>query len=156
MEKYYSNEIPERVVTNPPRRTLTYGAYEVGEEELQQKWDELNKEIEGAPSTPDEAFREFHKYAYYQVEIPMGQWTRDGIINAIIRDKYPVDVMEAITNNMAAVNAAFMQTLVTDGIIAATKYLKDSVDQERSNQFKEMQDWRQMAKQVASEIIKPN
>ena len=157
MEKYYSNEIPERVVTNPPRRTLTYGAYEVGEEELQQKWDEMRaNSAEEFPSTPDEAFREHNKYGYYQVEIPMGQWTRDGIINAIIRDKYPIDVMEAITNNMAAVNAAFMQTLVTDGIIAATKYLKDSVDQERSNQFKEMQDWRQMAKQVASEIIKPN
>lgn len=156
MEKYYSNEIPERVVTNPPRRTLTYGAYEVGEEEIQQKWDELNKEIGGAPSTPDEAFREQNKYAYYQVEIPMGQWTRDGIVNAIIRDKYRQDEMEAITNNMAAVTGVFFETLVSEGIVAATKYLLSSINDENSERFKEMQEWRAMAKKIASEIIKPN
>lgn len=154
MEKYYSYEIPETVVTNPPRRTLTYGAYEVEKEELQQKWDELNKEIEGAPSTPDEAFREQNKYAYYQVTIPMGQWSRDGVVNAIIRDKYRIDEMEAITNNMAAINAAFMQTLVTEGIVAATKYLKESINDANTARFKEMQEWRAMAKRVASEIIK--
>ena len=154
MEKYYSNEIPDRIITTPPKRTLTYGAYEVGEEELRQIWNELNKEIEGTPSTPDEAFREFNKYAYYQVEIPIGQWTRDGIINAIIRDKYRIDEMEAITNNMAAINAVFMQTLVSDGIVAATKYLKDSINDDNSQKFREMQEWRAMAKKVASEIIK--
>jgi hypothetical protein len=84
----------------------------------------------------------------------MGQWTRDGIINAIIRDKYPVDEMEAITNNMAAITAVFMQTLVSDGIIAATKYLKDSINDENSARFKEMQEWRAMAKKIASSIIK--
>ena len=154
MKKYYSNEIPERIITIPPKRTLTYGAYEVGEEEIQQKWDELNKEIEGTPSTPDEVFRELYKYAYYQVTIPMGQWTRDGIINAIIRDKYRQDEMEAITNNMAAINAVFMQTLVSDGILAATKYLKDSINDENTKRFKEMQEWRAMAKEIAKSIIK--
>jgi hypothetical protein len=62
--------------------------------------------------------------------------------------------MEAITNNMAAINAAFMQTLVTDGIIAATKYLKESINDANTAKFKEMQEWRAMAKKVASEIIK--
>ena len=145
MEKYYSSEIPERIITIPPKRTLIYGAYEVGEEELQQKWDELNKEIEGTSSTPDEAFRELYKYAYYQVEISIGQWSRDGIINAIIRDKYRIDEMEAITNNMAAINAVFMQTLVSDGIIAATKYLKESINDANTARFREMQEWRAMA-----------
>jgi hypothetical protein len=83
----------------------------------------------------------------------MGQWSRDGIINAIIRDKYRIDEMEAITNNMAAINAVFMQTLVTDGIVAATKYLKDSINDANTARFKEMQEWRAMAKKVASEII---
>jgi nitrogenase subunit NifH len=84
----------------------------------------------------------------------MSQWTRDGIINAIIRDKYRQDEMEAITNNMAAINAVFMQTLVTDGIIAATKYLKDSINDDNTARFKEMQEWRKMAKEIAGSIIK--
>jgi hypothetical protein len=62
--------------------------------------------------------------------------------------------MEAITNNMAAVNAVFMQTLVTEGIIGATKYLKESINDENTAKFKEMQEWRAMAKQTAKEIIK--
>ena len=61
--------------------------------------------------------------------------------------------MEAITNNMAAINAMFMQTLVTDGIIAATKYLKDSINEDNSKRFREMQEWRVTAKQVANEVI---
>ena len=84
----------------------------------------------------------------------MGQWKYDGVVNAIIRDKYRSDEMEAITNNMAAVNAVFLQTLVTEGIIEATKYLKDSVNEINSTQFKEMQEWRAMAKKVAKSIIK--
>lgn len=149
--EHYSNEIPERFVNLGRKRQLNYNVRELTDEEIKDLWE--NEVTEGEIN---EEYFESHRYAYNSVEIGIAQWTRDGIINAIIRDKYPVDVMEAITNNMAAVNAVFMQTLVTDGIIAATKYLKDSVDQERSNQFKEMQDWRQMAKQVASEIIKPN
>lgn len=155
MEKYYSNEIPQKVVTNPPRRTLTYGAYEVGEEEIQSLWNEVRSNSEEElPLTPDEGFREMHKYGYYQVEVPMGQWTRDGIINAIIRDKYRQDEMEAITNNMAAVTGVFFETLVSEGIVAATKYLLSSINDENSERFKEMQEWRAMAKKIASEIIK--
>lgn len=156
MEKFYSSEIPQKITSNPPRRTLTYGVYEVGEEEMQQLWNEITKELEGLPSTPDAEFRENNRYAYYQVEIPMGQWTRDGIINAIIRDKYRQDEMEAITNNMAAVTGVFFETLVSEGIVAATKYLLSSINDENSERFKEMQEWRAMAKKIASEIIKPN
>lgn len=155
MEKYYSNEIPKQVVSLPPKRTLTYGVHELDEAEMQRHWEEVREyALEELPLTPDEKFRENNKYAYYQVDIPMGQWTYDGIVNAIIRDKYSVDAMEAITNNMAAVTSVFLETLVTDGIISATKYLVDSIDPERTQAFKEMQEWRAMAKKIASEIIK--
>lgn len=155
MKKYYSSEFPKMVANNSPKHTLSYGTYEVGEEEIQQKWDEMRSNSEeDFPSTPDDTFREMHRYAYYQVEIPMGQWTRDGIINAIIRDKYRQDEMEAITNNMAAITGVFFETLVTEGIVSATKYLISSIDTENSERFKEMQEWRKMAKEIASDIIK--
>lgn len=154
MNKIYSSEKPKLLDSVLSNMILSYNIYKVDEEEMQELWDELTTEMDGAPPTPDETFREFHKYSYYQVEIPMGQWSRDGIVNAIIRDKYRQDEMEAITNNMAAINAVFMQTLVTDGIVAATKYLKESINDANTARFKEMQEWRAMAKKVASEIIK--
>ena len=47
-----------------------------------------------------------------------------------------------------------MQTLVGEGIIAATKYLKDSIDDDNTARFKEMQEWRAMAKKEAKEVFK--
>jgi hypothetical protein len=152
MSKYYSEFIPQEVETIVPNRVLSYNIVEVSESGLLRLWKETK--LEGMGDEPDEVFRVNHKYSYNKVSIPIGQWSRDGIVNAIIRDKYRVDEMEAITNNMAAVNAVFMQTLVTDGIIAATKYLKDSINDANTAKFKEMQEWRAMAKKVASEIIK--
>lgn len=154
MEKKYSAEVPQQIINTAPKGTLNYGVYEVSEEEMKQLWDEFRSNMEDASEEPDEWFCMEHKYGYYSLEIPMGQWTNDGIVNAIIRDKYRIDEMEAITNNMAAINAVFMQTLVTDGVIAATKYLKDSIDNDKSKRFKEMQEWRSMAKEVAKSIIK--
>jgi hypothetical protein len=152
MSKYYSEFIPQEVETIVPNRVLNYNIVEVSESGLLRLWKETK--LEGMGDEPDEVFRVNHKYSYNKVSIPIGQWSRDGIVNAIIRDKYRIDEMEAITNNMAAINAAFMQTLVTDGIIAATKYLKDSINDANTARFKEMQEWRAMAKKVASEIIK--
>lgn len=154
MITYYNHEKPNMVENTSPRVTLNYNIYEMSESDVQALWEEINKELPDMPSTPDDGFRETHKYSYNQVLMPMGLWTRDGIINAIIRDKYRIDEMEAITNNMAAINAVFMQTLVTEGIVAATKYLKESINDANTARFKEMQEWRQLAKKVASEIIK--
>lgn len=154
MNKIYSNTIPKNADYTSTSIKMRYNLYEVEQGEIQSLWDYMVNGMVDMPQSPDEGFKEAHKYAYYQVEIPMGQWTRDGIINAIIRDKYRIDEMEAITNNMAAINAVFMQTLVTDGIVAATKYLKDSINDANTARFKEMQEWRAMAKKVASEIIK--
>lgn len=154
MKKKYSAEYPLQVVNSSPRFILNYNIYEVSEDEMFLLWKE-HQEIAGEPILDiDDFFRQEHKYAYYQVEIPMGQWTRDGIVNAIIRDKYRQDEMEAITNNMAAITGVFFETLVTEGIVSATKYLISSINTENSERFKEMQEWRKMAKEIASDIIK--
>jgi hypothetical protein len=83
----------------------------------------------------------------------MGQWSYGGVVNAIIRDKYRVDEMESITNNMAAINALFMQTLVSEGIVGAIQYLRDSYDKDNAEIFKQMQEWRAMAKKEAKSIF---
>lgn len=150
MRKEYGSVIPKAMEYIPPIGIVHYGVYELSEEDILEAW----KIDTGGSEEPDEWYISEHKYGYYTVEVPMGQWSRDGVVNAIIRDKYRIDEMEAITNNMASINAVFMQTLVTDGIIAATKYLKESINDANTARFKEMQEWRAMAKKVASEIIK--
>ena len=94
-----------------------------------------------------------HRYVYNSVNVPMGQWKYDGVINAIVRDKYRTDEMEAINNNMAAINAVFMQTLVTGGIVEAIKFLRESADAADAETFREMQEWRAMAKREAKRIF---
>ena len=64
------------------------------------------------------------------------------------------DEMEAITNNMNAVVSEFLATLVSDGIISATKYLMENMDAEKMKQFKEMQEWRVFAKSEAKKVFK--
>lgn len=154
MNKKYTSTKPTMLVNSAPRATLNYGVYEVSEDELQMLWQEQRGAMGDESGSIDQWFREEHKYGYNELLIPLGQMTYAGIVNAIIRDKYTQADMEAITNNMAAVNAVFMQTLVTDGIINATKYLKDSINDENSAKFKEMQEWRDMAKKIAKEILK--
>lgn len=152
--KQYGNEAPKPKEVSLNKIRINFGVYEVSEDELYNLWRDVTKGLEDIPDKPSGTFKDDHKYAYYQVQLPIGQWTRDGIVNAIIRDKYRQDEMEAITNNMAAITAVFLQTLVSDGIVAATKYLKESINDDNTKRFKEMQEWRAMAKKVASEIIK--
>lgn len=153
MEKKYSREEPTRVEKIRNGYKLSYNIHESSEEEILEAWRE-SIDYENGKLEPEQWFIDEHRYCYYTVDIPMGQWNTDGIINAIIREKYRQDEMEAITNNMAAVTSVFMQTLVSDGIIAATKYLKDSINDENTLRFKEMQEWRAMAKAEARSIIK--
>lgn len=122
----------------------------MSENEIKPLWDKENQQDDMSY----EAFAKEHKYAYYTLTMGNARWTYNGIVEAIIREKYSIDQMEAITNNMAAINAVFMQKLVSEGILEATKYLKESINDENSTIFKEMQQWRAMAKSVAKEIIK--
>lgn len=152
MEIKYSSEMPPRTEGGGVKRTLNYNIRELTESELQELWErETNRE-----EMNYEAWKREHKYAYSSVTIGNARWTYSGVVEAIIREKYTIDQMEAITNNMAAVNAVFLQTLVSGGIIEATKYLKSSIDDENSTIFKEMQEWRAMAKREAKELFNTN
>lgn len=142
--------MPAKTEGGGVKRTLNYNVRELTESELQELWQrEANRE-----EINYEAWKKEHKYAYSSVTIGNARWTYNGVVEAIIREKYTIDEMEAITNNMAAVNALFLQTLVSDGIIEATKYLKSSIDDDNSTNFKNMQEWRAMAKQEAKELFK--
>lgn len=111
--------------------------------------------LENNEGEPTQEWLDEHSFSAYSVFFKPSEYgDYNRMVDIIIRSAYSQDEMEAITNNMAAVNATFMQTLVTEGIVAATKYLKDSINDANTARFKEMQEWRAMAKKVASEIIK--
>ena len=149
MEIKYSREVPPRIEGGGVKRTFNYNIRELTESELLELWErEANRE-----DMNYESFKLEHKYAYSSVTIGNARWTYSGIVEAIIREKYSIDEMEAITNNMAAINAVFLQTLVSEGIIEATKYLKSSIDDDNSTIFKEMQEWRALAKREAKELF---
>lgn len=149
----YDNKMPNGIenVNGKQYFLINIEISEATNEELRSLWNNFT----GHDGTEiQDWFIADNKYRYRSIEVPKKQWTRDGIVDAIIRDKYRIDEMEAITNNMAAINAVFMQTLVTEGIVAATKYLKESINDENTARFKEMQEWRAMAKQVAKDTLK--
>lgn len=149
MELNYSAEVPEKVILMGARRKLNYNVRELSESDLSELWEkEENKDV------PFAYFAKEHKYVYNSIVIGGAQWNYGGIVNAIVREKYSIDEMEAITNNMAAINAVFMQTLVSGGIVDAIKYLKESADSDDTAAFKEMQEWRALAKREAKGVLK--
>jgi hypothetical protein len=154
MEKKYSREIPNKVERMGGKFVLNYHLQETTEEEILSLWKDFNYGMEEDYGQPDDYFKEEHKYNFNQVIVPMGKWKYDEVVSAIIRDKYREDEMEAITNNLAAVNAMFFQTLVNEGIVGAIQYLRDSYKSEDTEKFKEMQEWRALAKKEAREIFK--
>lgn len=149
----YSKEIPQLTERVGRVMRVNYGVWELTEEEILALWLEEIKDKEGEQETPDSWFIEEHRYGYYSTDVLIGQWNYNGVVEAIIREKYSQNEMEAIINNMAAITAVFMQMLVSEGIIAATKYLKDSIDDDNTARFKEMQEWRALAKRTAKEIF---
>ena len=153
MQKKYSREILNKVERMGGKFVLNYHLQETTEEEILSLWESEYYGMEDY-GQPDEYFKEEHKYNFNQVIVPMGKWKYDEVVSAIIRDKYREDEMEAITNNLAAVNAMFFQTLVSEGIVEAIQYLRDSYKSEDTERFKEMQEWRALAKKEAREIFK--
>lgn len=146
----YSSKVPERVVRNGVRKTLNYNILELSPSEIQSLW---NNQYPNESETPADWFVVEHKYMYNSVTIGGAKWKYDEVVSAIIRDKYREDEMEAITNNLAAVNAMFFQTLVNDGIVGAIQYLRDSYKSDDTERFKEMQEWRALAKKEAKEVF---
>lgn len=150
METKYSSEVPVSVERHGTRRTLNYNVRELGESELKELWDkELNKE-----DMSYELFASQHKYSYNSLSIGNGRWGYNGIVEAIIREKYSNDQMEAITNNVNVIVAEFFNTLVTDGLADSIKYLLSSVKSENMENFKDMQEWRALAKREARSVLK--
>ena len=154
MGNKYSREIPNKVEKNGSKFVLNYNVKETTGEEILLLWQEFNIGNPNGIGQPDDYFKEEHKYNFNQVIVPMGKWKYDEVVSAIIRDKYREDEMEAITNNLAAVNAMFFQTLVSEGIVEAIQYLRDSYKSDDTERFKEMQEWRALAKKEAKEIFK--
>ena len=154
MEKQYSKDIPTKVERNGSKFILNYNVKETTGEEILLLWQEFNIGNPNGIGEPDDYFKEEHKYNYNQVIVPIGKWNYSELVSAIIRDKYREDEMEAITNNMNAVVSEFLATLVSDGIVKATKYLVENIDAEKMKQFKEMQEWRVFAKKEAKAVFK--
>lgn len=134
---------------------LNYDVQETPMEEIQRQWRLSRGGMEGEDAgSPDASFIGEHKYMYYSVSVPMGKWSYGGIVDIIVREKYAVSEMESINNNMAAVNAMYMQILVSEGIVAAVAYLKESFDSDNTATFTEMQQWRALAKKEAKAVLK--
>ena len=154
MENKYTREYPVKVEQIKNGFTLNYNIREVSESELLELWEGSGRaELEG--SLPSADFVAEHKYAYNAVTVPMGQWNYGGIVSAIIREKYKVDEMESITNNVTAVVSEFFEILVLDGIIQATRFLSESFKEGlNTTDFNAMQEWRAMAKREAKSVLK--
>lgn len=121
----------------------------MSDEEIKELW-----EREPQEGTPYDYFAKEHKYAYNSVTMGSARWSYSDIVEAIIREKYTSDQMEAITNNMNVVVAEFFNVLVTDGIMDAIKYLVGSINDDNTANFKAMQEWRNLAKREARSVIK--
>ena len=146
----YSAEYPEVMIRDKARRQLNYNVRELSLEEIKELWASERPDEGGEP---DNWYIKEHRYAYNSVSLGGGRWNYSGIVEAIVRDKYSADSMEAITNNMNAITSEFFNVLVTEGIVAAIKYLVDSKDDEDATAFKEMQEWRRLAKETARKIL---
>ena len=155
METKFSKEIPAKLGKARNGFMLNYNIKETPMEEIERQWRLSHGGMEGEESSaPDAPFIAEHRWMYNEVRIPQGQWNYGGIINAIVRDHYTVDEMEAITNNMNVVVAEFFNVLVTDGIAQAIKYLLTSIKEYNMVDFKAMQEWRAMAKREARDVLK--
>lgn len=152
MEIKYSKDIPSKIEMVINGILFRYNVAETSMAEIETLW--KNKHTEIVEESINEAFIISHKYKYNELRIPQGRIKYDSVVEDIIRDKYSTDEMEAITNNMNAVVSEFFATLVSDGIVKATKYLVDSVDSDKMQRFKEMQEWRALAKKEAKSIFK--
>lgn len=68
-------------------------------------------------------------FEYNSVELPLGVFSYDAIVNAIISDEYPSDKMQAVINN----------------------YLLDS--EKGKEEFEQMQNCRTKAKAIAKQLL---
>ena len=153
MEKKFSSEVPTKVEQSRKGFVLNYNVREATEEEILEEWQSSGTGGEHGDVPTGDFVRE-HRYVYNSVNVPMGQWNYGGIINAIVRDRYTVDEMESITNNVTAVVSEFFNGLVAVGLSEAIKILMSSFKGSNTELFMEMQMWRAMAKREAKAALK--
>lgn len=153
MNVNYSPTMPASNIKAGSKMILNYLIKELTDEEIKALWEKSEQYNNDEPSTQ---FINDHKYSYYSISIGCGQWNYGGIVNAIIRDKYKNDEMEAITNNVTNIVSEFFRVLVTDGIISATKYLAQTFNASDTESFMQMQSWRVIAKQEAKKVLNIN
>lgn len=159
MSKLYSSHQPQPIVFEKvggyvSTRTLNYGIRETTEKEMEDLWNEFAPTANIDSPEPEEWFVSEHKWQYYQLKFPIGIWSYDVVVDAIIREKFSQSDMESITNNMTAVLSGFLQDLATNGILSATKWLVSNIDQDNTTRFSEMQAWRKFAKDTAKSYFK--
>ena len=153
METKFSKEVPVKLGKARNGFMLAYDVKETPMEEIERQW-RLGRGTAGeGAGEPDEYFIRDHRYMYNEIRIPQGQMNYGGIVNAIVRDKYGVEEMESITNNVTSVVSEFFNTLVTGGIVEATKLLKESFKGSNTELFMEMQQWRALAKKEAKNAL---
>lgn len=71
------------------------------------------------------------QYSYRSAKLPLGVWTYEAIVSALVNELYPADRMQAIQNN----------------------YLDSPDDAHVADEFNEMQNWRREAKAIAKELL---
>lgn len=150
MNTNYSSTIPEVMIRDRARRTLNYNVREMTLDEIKELW---NQERPDEGTEPDDWYIEEHKYAYNSVTVGGARWHYSGIVEAIIRDKYSADEMEAITNNLNNVVHEFFTALVSFNLGQAIKVIKEFRTDEDVIAFTSMQEWRLFAKKTAKEIF---
>lgn len=77
-----------------------------------------------------------------QVLLPAGLWSKDVIVNALIRSKYSQDSVEAIINNHFMNIAEWLD-----------KKFEGSTDEFFDSEYEELQRWRTTAKRLANEAL---
>ena len=86
------------------------------------------------------------------VTLKPGVWNKGAIISALVRAAYSQDEMEAINNNRTSFLSSILSALVTDGVLGAMNFVKDS-DAETAAEYSTMQKWRATAKKWATELL---
>ena len=132
--KMYSEDRPESlellnpVVMGSHTKVINVGVRTATEEELAEIAASLGE------STVTSELRQRNRYAYYSTSLTPMNWNRNAIIAAIVKARYDADSMDAVRANYDRVR---------DG------YTGEKADEYRREYF-DMQDWRDMAKEWAS------
>ena len=139
MEKNYANERPplySRDTGGEHTRTINFGVEE-------------NQDND-------------NRFSFYSVKIRVGDWNYSGIVNSIVAAEYPADRLQAITNNymqetdLAKLIDLLRTTQNFNKLRSAMANWLSSRDENIVKEYDAMQEWRNLAKATAHEILGDN